>query len=141
MNLTTELYNQMKTEPCDLPILPKHEGGRDGDLSISGVVRHGDEELVVVMILVPDDDPHSSSSLRPDHLGDEGAVPSLYESQLAPDLVVVLYEPAGRGGDGGHERDTGQPHFPSRGEHCGVGLQCNIERLQTAGGSYLVSEG
>ena len=127
MNLTMELYNQMKTDPCDLPILPKHESGRDGDLPLSGVVRHGDEELVVVMVLVPDDDPHSSSSLGPDHLGDEGALPSLDESQPAPDLLVVLYEPAGLGREGGHQGNTSQPHFPPRGKHCRVGLQDNMQ--------------
>ena len=93
------------------------------------------------MILVPDDDPDSSSSLGPHHFGHKGAVSSLYEGQLAPDLLVVLDEAAGGGGCGGDQRDGGVSDLPAGGEHCRVGLQSYIEHPDCRSISHLVSEG
>merc|ERR1719273_1549013 len=42
----------------DVTILSEHECCGNVGLPARGVVRHGDEELVVVGVLVSDDDPH-----------------------------------------------------------------------------------
>ena len=50
------------------PIFPEHEGSRDSGLPARGVVRHGDEQLVVVGVLVSHDDAHRARFLGANHL-------------------------------------------------------------------------
>ena len=50
------------------PIFPEHKGSRDGGLPARGVVRHGDEQLVVVGVLVSYDDAHRARFLGANHL-------------------------------------------------------------------------
>ena len=104
-------------------MFPENKGCWYVDLPLGSIISHRDEQLIIVVILVSDDDTHGPRVLGPDHLGDEGTVASLYQSQLPLQLVRVGDEATTTGRLRGDEVDTSLAHIPAGGKYSGVGLQ------------------
>jgi len=85
-----------------MPILPEDKSSWNGCISASGVIRHGNEQLVIVLVLVGDDDAHCPRLLGPNHLGHKAALSPLDQGDVTLDHVRVgdvTTPTAGLGGD------------------------------------------
>ena len=117
-------------EARKLPILSEDKGCWNGGLSASGVVSHGNEQLIVVLVLICDNDPHRPGLLSPDHLGDEAALAPLDQGDLALDHVGVGDVATATAGLGWDQLDVVVAVVPAGGKHSWIGLGKNYKHLK-----------